>query len=60
MKRKSNQQIRRELVDAANRLNEIVEGVTSVRWSFKNSRLKDTEEWCEFYVALNRANERNL
>jgi hypothetical protein len=40
---------------AAENLNEIVEGVTSVRWSGGGVRLKDTIEWAEFYCALKRA-----
>lgn len=32
-------------------LMEIVEGVRSVRWNHEGHRLKDTPEWCRFYVA---------
>jgi hypothetical protein len=35
----------------------LVEGVGSVRWAYNGFRFKDTEDWCEFYVAANRAKE---
>lgn len=44
------------LLESAQKLNEIVEGVSSRRWAADNGfRLKDTSEWCEFYVSLKRA-----
>lgn len=38
---------------------EIVEGVTSVRWQNprNNARLKDTPEWCAFYVAAHKQSD---
>jgi hypothetical protein len=42
------------LIDAAIKLNNIVEGVASTRWFDGRRRLKDTPEWVEFYLALNR------
>lgn len=36
---------------------EIVEGITSVRWSSEGRRFKDTPEWAAFYVSANRANK---
>lgn len=47
----------KRLLRACNRLIEIVEGTGSVRWSVDGMRLKDSNEWVEFYVAwcdLNR------
>jgi hypothetical protein len=41
-----------KLINAANDLNSIVEGVPSVRWANGSMRLKDTREWCAFYCAL--------
>jgi len=40
------------LVEASKNLREIVEGVRSERWAFGGLRLKDTQEWVVFYVAL--------
>ena len=37
-------------------LMEIVEGVRCERWNSNGRRLKDTPEWCAFYVAYSRAN----
>lgn len=49
----------RELHGATEALMEIVEGVRSQRWVGDfGGRLKDTPEWCRFYVArcaVNRA-----
>lgn len=53
------QQIKR-LREASCNLVNLVEGVGSVRWAYNGFRLKDTEEWCEFYVASNRAKEEKL
>lgn len=42
-----------QLVETAKQLREIVEGVRNERWSAPGAgRLKDTKEWCAFYVAL--------
>ena len=41
-----------KLADAAEKLIEIVEGVTSERWvGERGQRLKDTTAWVEFYCA---------
>ena len=41
-----------KLADAAEKLIEIVEGVTSERWvGERGQRLKDTSAWVEFYCA---------
>lgn len=47
------------LIKAALELNEIVEGVRSERWVSDKTgrRLKDTKEWCEFYLALKSKTE---
>lgn len=48
----------RELIDSAEDLIEIVEGVRCQEWRSRNGfgdKLKDTKEWCAFYVALNNA-----
>lgn len=46
------------LILASHRLNEIVEGVRCSRWADENQRrLKDTDEWVRFYVALQRAKD---
>lgn len=46
---------RGELIPEASKLIEIVEGVRSQRWvGDVGGRLKDTHEWCAFYVAFNR------
>jgi hypothetical protein len=42
-----------KLLTAAKKLNEIVEGTRNERWAADGKRLKDTPEWCAFYVALN-------
>ena len=42
----------RKLLAACRNLNSIVEGVNSVRWESHGARLKDTDEWVEFYSAL--------
>lgn len=42
----------RKLENAARDLNQIVEGVKNERWASDGRRLKDTPEWCAFYVAL--------
>lgn len=42
----------RRLKESAQKLNEIVEGVRAERWAADGRRLKDTPEWCGFYVAL--------
>ena len=51
----------RELHGATEELMQIVEGVRSQRWvGDLGGRLKDTPEWCRFYVArcaVNRAQE---
>jgi hypothetical protein len=44
-----------DLLDSATRLNVIVEGVREKRWAFDGYRFKDTAEWCDFYVKLQRA-----
>lgn len=41
-----------KLASAAHDLNQIVEGIISVRWAFDGKRLKDTPQWCAFYSAL--------
>jgi hypothetical protein len=46
------------LLNSAIRLNEIVEGGRGSRWEFDGLRLKDTNEWCDFYVKLKRAIQR--
>jgi hypothetical protein len=46
----SNADLRRK----ANDLIEIVEGVSSVGWAYGAKRLKDTHEWCAFYVSAKR------
>jgi hypothetical protein len=43
-----------ELRTASERLNEVVEGVASRRWGHEGRRLKDTPEWCNFYVVVTR------
>ena len=48
-----------DLLASANQLNEIVEGVRETRWAFDDMRLKDTKEWCDFYVKLKRAARRS-
>ena len=49
-----------DLLASATRLNEIVEGVRSERWvGDTRRRLKDTPEWCDFYVKTRRASESN-
>lgn len=40
-----------EFNDALVGVMQIVEGVRSVRWNHEGRRLKDTPEWCRFYVA---------
>lgn len=45
-------------LEAANNLNEIVEGVRNERWNFEGRRLKDTPEWCKFYTELAKFNRR--
>jgi hypothetical protein len=45
------------LVETANNLNSIVEGIPSVRWSHGGKRFKDTEEWAAFYCALAAVND---
>ena len=45
------------LIEAANNLNSIVEGIPSVRWAYDGRRLKDTKEWCAFYCALSSVND---
>tara|TARA_R110000772_G_C13310276_1_gene440168 strand:+ start:17533 stop:17709 length:177 start_codon:yes stop_codon:yes gene_type:complete len=43
-----------ELVRTSNNLKNLVEGPDWLDWRDKNGRrLKDTNEWCQFYVALN-------
>lgn len=44
-----------ELLNAAEQLIEIVEGVPSVRWAFGARRLKDSPEWVKFYVVARKA-----
>lgn len=45
-----------DLVNAAKDLVEAVEGPRSVRWASPSGfRLKDTGEWCVFYVAVQKA-----
>lgn len=53
-----------ELLEAAERLVDIVEGVRSPNhpWRSKSrlgERLKDTPEWCKFYVEFNKAKKAN-
>ena len=43
------------MLPEAKNLVEIVEGVRCVRWNNNGFRLKDTPEWCAFYVAFNKA-----
>lgn len=45
------------LIEAANNLNSIVEGIPSVRWAHDGRRLKDSKEWCAFYCALSSVND---
>lgn len=47
------------VVEAAIQLNEIVEGVRNNQWVAGGLRLKDTPEWCAFYVSLNREIEQS-
>lgn len=46
----------KSMVDSASDLIEIVEGVRSDRWisSETGMRLKDTKEWCRFFVVMNK------
>lgn len=43
-----------ELLAAADRLMEIVEGVRGCRWNACGRRLVDTPEWANFYVTTNK------
>lgn len=49
-----------ELLKSCKALVEIVEGVRSERWNSDGFRLKDTKEWCDFYVKFNRSEEPQL
>jgi hypothetical protein len=43
----------RRLINSISDLMEIVEGVRNERWQDERGRrLKDTREWCAFYVAF--------
>lgn len=47
----------RRLIERANNLNSIVEGIQSVRWAYGRCRFKDSREWCQFYSALAAVND---
>lgn len=46
----------KKLINCSEDLIEIVEGVSCQPWrsAVTGERLKDTSEWCDFYVALKR------
>ena len=49
----------KRLIGAANELNEIVEGLRNSDWRNQYGvRIKDTNEWCKFYTALAKANDK--
>lgn len=46
-----------DLKQKAYELIEIVEGASSVRWAHNGLRLKDTPQWCAFYVSAQKINK---
>ena len=49
---------RSDLLSVAKSLVEIVEGFPAIRWADpKGKRLKDTQEWVEFYTTVQRLRE---
>jgi hypothetical protein len=48
------------LLVACDGLMDVVEGCQGKRWSCDGTRLVDTKEWCEFYVAQRAVNSAAL